>query len=469
MNPRRAVLGTAVAGTAGAAILLALVATAGPAAAHGVGSRGDLPLERWQFLYAAGAALVISFLALRLLWPRARLARAATGRPLPRGVDVAVQALGIVVRVLGVAVWLLTIAAAWFGTENSRENLGPTLVYVVLWVGMQLASALLGDVWRVLSPFDTLAAVAQWVRLRRWPAPVHSAPDDGSFVFSHWPATIGIFGFVWLELCYHSPDSPRSLAIAMTAYSALLLAGAARYGRAWLRTADGFAVMFAFLASMAPFFRHEGRLHVRAPFAGLATLRARRGTIAFVCVLLGSTAFDGVGRSQWWADVVGDTRGWGRTLVNTLGIVWVIGIVAAVYVAATMAAAYLGGTDRSRSPRRFVASLVPIALGLAIAHYFSLFMIEGQAALPLLSDPFGEGWDVLGTGPPNPDYAIVTADQIAWVQVLAIVIGHVAGVVVAHDLAVEDLPHRRAVRSQYPMLLVMIGYTVGGLALLLGA
>ena len=255
----------------------------------------------------------------------------------------------------------------------------------------------------------------------------------------------------------------------MTAYSALLLAGAARYGRAWLRTADGFAVMFAFLASMAPFFRHEGRLHVRAPFAGLATLRARRGTIAFVCVLLGSTAFDGVGRSQWWADVVGDTRGWGRTLVNTLGIVWVIGIVAAVYVAATMAAAYLGGTDRSRSPRRFVASLVPIALGLAIAHYFSLFMIEGQAALPLLSDPFGEGWDVLGTGPPNPDYAIVTADQIAWVQVLAIVIGHVAGVVVAHDLAVEDLPHRRAVRSQYPMLLVMIGYTVGGLALLLGA
>ena len=176
MNPRRAVLGTAVAGTAGAAILLALVATAGPAAAHGVGSRGDLPLERWQFLYAASAALVISFLALRLLWPRARLARAATGRPLPRGVDVAVQALGIVVRVLGVAVWLLTIAAAWFGTENSRENLGPTLVYVVLWVGMQLASALLGDVWRVLSPFDTLAAVAQWVRQRRWPAPCTRRP-----------------------------------------------------------------------------------------------------------------------------------------------------------------------------------------------------------------------------------------------------------------------------------------------------
>jgi hypothetical protein len=134
-----------------------------------------------------------------------------------------------------------------------------------------------------------------------------------------------------------------------------------------------------------------------------------------------------------------------------------------------MAAASLGGTDRRDAPRRFVASLVPIALAYAVAHYFSLFMIEGQSAIALVSDPFGRGWDLFGTATHVVDLAIVSTATIAWVQVAAIVIGHVAGVVVAHDLAVEDMPQRTAVRSQYPMLLVMIAYTVGGLALLLGA
>jgi hypothetical protein len=96
-------------------------------------------------------------------------------------------------------------------------------------------------------------------------------------------------------------------------------------------------------------------------------------------------------------------------------------------------------------------------------------MIEGQNAIALISDPFGEGWDLFGTATNVVDLAIVSTTTIAWVQVGAIVIGHVVGVVVAHDLAVEDMPARRAVRSQYPMLAVMILYTVGGLALLLGA
>ena len=157
-------------------------------------------------------------------------------------------------------------------------------------------------------------------------------------------------------------------------------------------------------------------------------------------------------------------------MINTLGLVWIVGIVTAVYVGAAMGSAYLGGlADRSAAPMRYIASLVPIALAYAIAHYFSLFMIEGQSAIALISDPFGRGWDLFGTATNVVDLAIVSTHTIAWVQVGAIVIGHVAGVVVAHDFAVEDLPVRRAIRSQYAMLAVMITYTIGGLALLLGA
>jgi hypothetical protein len=495
-RPGVTTVGTAV-GVA-VAVAAALIAFASPAAAHGVGGRSDLPLPLWQFLYAAGAALVVSFLALRLLWPRARLTAASEGVALPRPVDTVVSVLGVAVRVLGVVLWAVTIAAAWGGTENSRENLAPTLVYVALWVGMQATSAVLGDVWRALSPFDTIALVVGWARTTfaprsrrddRDPDPAQdlsrsaggaSGPagtshrqygsGDGSLVWSHWPAVLGVLGFTWLELCYHSPDEPRVLAVVMTGYSIVVLAGAARWGREWLRTGETFAVLFGMLALLSPFFRDDGgRLRVRVPFTGLATMRARPGTVAFVCVLLGSTGFDGVEGTQWWQDVLGTKRGWERTFVDTIGLVWVIALVFAVYVVAAWGAAWLGGADRGGAPQRFVPSLVPIALAYAIAHYFSLFVIEMQAFHELLSDPFGHGWDLFGVGPADVNLAIVSTGTIAWVQVASIVVGHVVGVVVAHDIAVEDMPVQRAVRSQYAMLAVMIAYTVGGLALLLGA
>jgi hypothetical protein len=461
---RRHVL-AAAAGAAGA-----VMAAATPAHAHGVGGRGDLPLPLWQFLYAAGAALVVSFFALRLLWPSPRLGAASGGRPLPGPVDRCTAALTVVLRVLGVGLWALTLVAAWAGTTNSAENLAPVLVYVLLWVGVQGLSAIFGDVWRALSPFDTIAAVAHWIRERRWPGPARELPDDGSLARSHWLAAAGVLGFTWLELAYHSPAEPRVLAIVITGYSAVMLGGAVRYGRDWLRTGDAFAVLFGLIALIAPFHRGaDGRLRVRLPFTGLATMRARGGTIALVTIMLGSTGFDGVSRTRWWQDVLGETSGWGRTATNTFGMLWIVGIVLAAYFAASMASAFIAGTDRDAAPRNFAASLVPIGLGYAIAHYFSLFVIEGQSAIALVSDPLGRDWDLFGTATRAVDLTIVSATTIAWVQVAAIVVGHVAGVVIAHDRAVEELPHRVATRSQYPMLAVMVAYTVGGLALLLGA
>lgn len=454
---------------AGASVA-ALFAWGAPASAHGIASRSDLPLPLWQFLYAAGAALVISFLALRILWPSPRLASNGDGVALPRSADVSTFALSLVLRVAGVVLFVVTLAAAWFGTTNSRDNLAPVMVYVVLWVGMQGVSAVFGDVWRALSPFDTIAALAQWVRGRRPPGGAHELDDDGSLVTSHWPAALGVLGFVWLELCYHSPDHPRVLAIVITGYSVVMFTGAARFGRDWLRNGDAFAVLFSLLAMLSPFFRDgAGRLRVRWPLAGLATMQPRRGTIALITILLGSTGFDGLQRSRWWQNVLGTSEGWGRTTYNTFGLLWIIGIVAAAYVAASMGAALIAGTNRDDAPRRFVTSLVPIALAYAVAHYFSLFVFEGQSAITLISDPFGKDWNLFGTAANVIDLRLVSPHTIAWVQVGAIVIGHVAGVLVAHDVAVQQAPARIAVRSQYPMLAVMIGFTVGGLALLLGA
>jgi hypothetical protein len=53
------------------------------------------------------------------------------------------------------------------------------------------------------------------------------------------------------------------------------------------------------------------------------------------------------------------------------------------------------------------------------------------------------------------------------VQVVALVAGHVGGLTLAHDRALATYrSHEEAVRSQYWMLVVMVGFTSLGLWLL---
>ena len=102
-----------------------------------------------------------------------------------------------------------------------------------------------------------------------------------------------------------------------------------------------------------------------------------------------------------------------------------------------------------------------------LAHYFSLLVFQGQAMAYLISDPLGEGTDYFGTAAVGIDYGVVSATAIWYVQVCALVTGHVAALVLAHDRALADFrATQRAVRSQYWMLAVMVGFTTLGLWLL---
>lgn len=466
MNARPALTRGAAAFTIG---LGAVVALAAPAAAHGVGGRRDLPVPLWQFLYASFFALVISFLLLRVSWTTPRFALAATGRPMGHAVDRAMSAVRGALRVLGLVLFVVTVTAAWFGDSLSTNNIAPVMVYVALWVGVQVLAAVFGGVWSALSPYDTIIAVVDRVRGRAREglvAPPDASPE--SFVWSHWPAALGVYGFVWLELCYYDNGDPRRLALFITLYSAVVLAAALRFGRSWLRTGEAFAALFGLLAAMAPFARDDaGRVRLRAPFSGLAQVEARRGTVALVVIMLGSTAFDGVQRTQWWSDVQGTAVEWDRTVLATMGLTWTIVIVAVAYVLAATAAGRIGHLAPNDGPRRYVASLVPIVFGYTLAHYFTYLLIEGQAIIPLLSNPYGQNWNLFGTVEYVIDLEPVTPRTVSWVQVLSIVGGHVAGVVAAHDRAVETHDHARAARTQLPMLAVMIAFTLGGLTLLL--
>lgn len=460
---------TAGRATAVASILIgvAVLAPASEAAAHGVGGRTDLPIGVWNLVWAASFAVAVSFVALGLFWTEPKLGPAAEGAALPPPVQRIGRTLLSPARFLGLAGLAVVGYAALWGNPNPSVNISPIAFFVIFWVGVQIASALLGDFWGGFNPFPILADTA--ARLRPRFASASPAPADAG-AGNHWWAVAAILSFAWLELAYHDSDSPRSIGAYLVVYTLAMIGGGLVFGRGWGRGADGFGVLFAKIGAMAPLCRdRSGVWRRRPPLAGLSALEVKPGTIAFVLAVLGSTSFDGFTRSSVWLDIASNRSGWELTAVNTLGLVFVIGIVMVVYRAAIAVMAGLTGRLEAELARAFVPALVPVVVAYSVAHYFSFLVLEGQAVYALASDPFGMGWDLFGTVEYRVNYTWVSTSAIAWTQTAAIAAGHALGVAVAHDRALELFEsHRLAVRSQYPMLAAMLVYTVAGLFLLLG-
>jgi hypothetical protein len=446
--------------------------------AHGIGGVRDLPVPTWLFFWGGSVVLVISFLALGVLWRRPQLERRAGGRPLP---DWLQQVLGsTALRVLAGAVsaglLVLVFLTALLGEPSSAENLAPTFVYVVFWLGVVVLQVVLGNVWPVLNPWLAFANAVAWIweRLgRSWVPPLTYPARLGVY-----PAALLLLAFTALELCYPDPANPRALALAIALYSYVTWFGMAAYGRrVWSEHGEAFTAYFGLFARIAPFARRDDRRFVaRTPFTGLAGGDPRPGVLALVAVMLGSVGFDGLSRSTFWQDLrarvegpyVLDSPGTADLVGTLLGLAGLLGCVALVclaYLAAVRIARAAAGS-RHRLVTEFLPSLVPIALVYAVAHYFSLLLIQGQYALPLGADPFGFGWNLLGAADFQPNLAPLSPNTIWYVQVAALVGGHAAGLAVAHDRAISILPERRALRSQYPLLALMVAYTIGGLWLL---
>jgi hypothetical protein len=446
--------------------------------AHGIGQVRDLPVPASFFFTTAAIVLVVSFVLLGALWRRPLLAPHADGRRLPKWLQAFLlsRALRVLLGAVSVGLLFLTFATALFGTTVELLNFAPTLVYVVFWLGLPLLSVLLGDVWRVLSPWRAIADATVWAmeRIGREARAV-LAPSER---WGRYPAALALFSFVSLELAHPRPAYPRTLAIAIALYSYWALAGMAVFGRdAWTRSGEGFAVAFGLLARMSPFAVRDGAVVVRWPLTGLAGPARVPGTLVFLAVMLGSTSFDGFSRATAWQNLLGDVRAsliresvrlvdLATTFVNIAGLAVFVLAVVVTYLAAISGAERLVRSPRSLLPD-FLLSLVPIVFAYLVAHYFSLFVVQGQFLIPLLSDPFGRGWDLFGTVDFAPNLATLSPETTWYAQVVALTLGHVAGLAVAHDRAVTLFEDRRlALRSQYPMLALMILYTLGGLWLL---
>jgi len=432
--------------------------------AHGVGSRADLPVPLALALYAAGAAVVVSFLALVLLWRTPRLRGDAAGWPLPTAVQTVVDAPVVrgVLRAVVLALTLLVVAVALVGPLGINDNLAAYALYVTLWVGLIPASLLLGPVWGVVNPLRTLHA-----GLARLTGPAPAA--DRLPTLGYWPGAVALLAFVWLELVLPGRAEPRTVGIFLVLYGVVQLVASLWFGAGWFARGDAFEVYSALIGRLSPFGRREdGRLVGRSPLDGVDGLGSERGLVAVVVVLIGSTGFDGLSRTQWWQEGPGRDA-YLSAVPGTFGLLAMVALAAVLFVGATALSGAITGQSPWAQPAHYAHSLVPIAAGYAIAHYFSLLLIDGQATWILASNPFGQdGVDLFGTYGRAVDYTVVSPRTIANTQVGAVVLGHVLGVVLAHDRAVR-LTSRRAVEGQLPLVVLMVAFTVGGLSLLLSS
>lgn len=449
--------------------------------AHGIGGVRDPVLPDWLMYYAASLVLILSFVALGVLWRRPLLEGRDGGRPLSERWQRLVLWPGWRIVLGAISVGLLAVIwlAALVGRPDAGDNLAPTFVYVLFWLGLVPLVVVFGNLWSVLSPWRAAADAVAWAwgkTGRGWePAAVY--PER----LGRWPAAGLLLAFATLELAYPRAAEPRTLALAIVVYSWITWAGMLLFGRrTWTENGEAFHVYFGLFALMAPFYVQERDVRrvvaVRPPFAGLTARQDIPGTVAFVAVMLGSVAFDGFSRTTWWQDrsyelvsryIVDSPRTADlvETGFNLLGLLVWVGAVALMFLAAVRAARWVSRSSGGLA-ELFIASLVPIALAYSVAHYFTLLVNQGQFAIPLASDPFGKGWDLFGTEGFQPSL-FNSPNAIWYTQAGVLVVGHVLGLALAHDRAVAIWGSARtAVRTQYAMLALMVVYTCTGLWLL---
>lgn len=455
--------------------------TYGPLFLHGFGARYDLPISLALYVYGAGAVVLLSFVLVAIFAGARTGARAVQ---YPRLEAPILRSLGNAppTRFIGGAFGLLclvgSVLCGLWGSSDSTRNPAAYLVWIYLWVGLFLLTALAGNLWAYLNPFDALYRLLdRWLPLPR--------PRELPARIGIWPAAVTFFGIAWLELASGYASRPFVVGVLAIAYTAYTLAGMLIFGREqWLSRCEAFTVLFGIAARFGPIESERaagGRLEqvwLRPWAVGLLQpVKAGWDVVAFLILMLSNLAFDGIEATPAWYQVV---QLWAplngalgaqaaRIVLYTLGLAAVAVVFLVVFSVFMQLVIFFSGTrvDRMATLTAFAFTLVPIALVYDAAHNYSYLVIQAQGLIPLLADPLARGWSLLPTKGYQPNWALAQANVVWYVQVVLIVLGHVIAVYLAHLRAGERFRHaQKVLLSQYPMLVLMVAYTMTSLWIL---
>jgi hypothetical protein len=378
---------------------------------------------------------------------------------------------------IGALTLLATIVTGVFGSRDPLQSPAEYLTWIYFWAGLVIVSGLVGNLWALVNPW---AAIYDLLR-RLVPMPgARKLPDS----LGIWPAVAIFFAFAGLELTSGMANRPLLIGSLALLYSILTVGGMIVFGRdAWLARCEAFTVLFGIIGRFGPIETHrdgDGRIvgvYVRPWGVGLlGAQRAGWDWTAFVILMLSTLAFDGIIATPVWQAFIATLSPWwaplgqaGFTAVRTLGLVLLTITFLLVFVAFMQAVVYLGRAevDKLQTITAFALTLVPIALVYNAAHNYSYLVVQAQGLIPLLADPLGRGWSLLPTAGYRPNFALANVAVVWYVQIILIVVGHVIAVYLAHLRAGERFKVASNVLiSQYPMLLLMVLYTMTSLWIL---
>jgi hypothetical protein len=453
-----------------------------PAGAHGFGQRYDLPLPLSLYMFGAAAAVVFSFVVVGLF---------VRSTPPPREysrVDLfdypparLVAALGVPLKLTGLGLFAAMLLAGFFGDQNPYRNIAPTLVWVTAWVGLAYVSAFVGNIWPLINPWRTVFDAAQ-TTYRRIRGRNLALDRPYPRALGVWPAVFLLLAFSWTELVYPTPAVPSHIASFALGYSVLTWVGMFLFGsETWLQHGELFTVVFGTFARFAPTdirtARPKPRFLLRRFGAGLTGRKQiSPSMMALVLLLLSSVLYDGLIATPEWAVAessivasLSNVAEFGPVALRTICLVgfWLLFLSAYWMVSIVMSAVTAWHFSPRQIAQSFALTLVPIALGYHLAHYLVFFLVQGQYIVPLLSDPFGYGWNLFGTAGYRPNIAIVGARFAWYTAIAAVLLGHIAAVYLAHVQAIQTFSaHKLALASQIPLTALMVVYTFVSLSIL---
>ncbi|WP_370304187.1 hypothetical protein [Pseudooceanicola sp.] len=450
------------------AAVLAVALLPGRGLAH-ASEQGFVLLLPTEIYTAAGAASValtvflLIFLPDRLslgLFGALRLVRLRRG-----GLRVLTSCLSFLLLV-----WLIHIGLT--GPRDPLANPMTLFIWTVWWVGFAVLQGLLGNLWHWVNPWVGPAALIRALLGVRplLPLPHRLAP---------WLAVAGFLAFAGFLIADIAPADPARLARVVGLYWLAMFAAVLVFGPRWLLRAEAISLFMRCYARVGLFGRLKRGLAAGLPGWGLFAMPVPSlGLAVFILVLLGCGSFDGLNETFWWLALLGinPLECPGRSAViwqNLAGLLAANAALVAVYALAIWLGLAISraGMTLHRAFRVFAPSILPIALGYHLAHYFTSFLVDGQYALNALNDPYATGADLLGLGPVSVTTGFVnTRDSVRAIfltQAGAVVVGHVLAIILAHALAVRAFgSSRRALISQAPLAVFMVLYTFFGLWLL---
>lgn len=492
-------------------IPIALLLTLFPSTvlAHGFGERYALPVPLWLYLYGASVAVILSFAIAALFFSRNESGR----RDYPRYNLLRHAWLGQILlntkicrslRAMGIFILILIIATGLFGSQRAADNFAPAFVWIIWWVGLGMLVISIGNIWHLVNPWIGIHDGILWLVSRA------SGEENGKIertlpdILGVLPAFSVFIVFIWIELIYEGSSVPRQIALLVTAYSMYTVGGMLLFGKnVWVHRAEAFSVYFKILSRLSIIefritemscclecsnecqtkngcvdcyecFSNCGdfnkEINLRLPASGLtASHTVQPGELLFVLAMLASVSFDGFLITPLWMEFYAGQRDVfieNFTVFQTFGLASALALFSGLFFFFMKISQVFSGHSPYKNAwaSTFIYTLVPIAAAYNIAHYFTFILVPGQRIISLISDPFGFGLNLFGTASYQINDSFLQASTVWYTQVFMIIIGHVLAVIIAHVVAVQILgDRRRAMLSQFPILVLMVIYTISSL------